>query len=193
MKHVAVLGTGCGNGGGLVIVTKCSGGIYCKCILTVLTNLGGITVCGTGGSSYSLGIGVDLLLDYSVVGCLTVGAGVIYVSCLVTGSVLAVGNSPVVSGGSSVVNCLNNATNGTGVGGISTLGTGRSGYYGVVAVGTSDATNGAFAVLHGVLTGSGKTAVVTYGTDLSLTAGGLCNVPGVSGRNDVGLVAGVTA
>ena len=92
-----------------------------------------------------------------------------------------------------VVGLFNHAAGSTGVGGKANLGTGGIGYDRIKGVLASGAANGTNAVFHSVITGCRLSARATYDTGLTLTAGGLCDIPGVRGRYDVRLVGGVTA
>ena len=92
-----------------------------------------------------------------------------------------------------VVGLFNHAAGGTGIGGKANLGTGGIGNYGIKGVLASGAANGTDAVNHHVVAGCSLAAGATHDTGLTLAAGGCFDIPGVRGRYDIGLVAGVTA
>ena len=185
-------GTGCGYSGCLVIVAKSRYGIGRSGVLAPLTNLTGVAGSGTGRSDYGFNVGVILYCNFGFVGILTAGTGVYGTALSGTGGILNAANRPGVSGCCGVIGRFNDSARGTGLGGISALGTGGRSYYGVVGMLTSCATGGTYAVFHGMLAGSGKSGSITYGTGLCLTAGRSLDVPDMSSGNDIGLVAVIT-
>ena len=101
--------------------------------------MGGVTTVGTGGSRYLVGIAVTLCLDFTGFNMITVGAITLLTALFGAGGCLGDLPGTHLMTGSIHVGIHVAVAAGAGVGGVTTVGTGRSGNFRLVIMGYSSA------------------------------------------------------